>query len=111
MCSKTCPNCGFEKPPAEFSKDKRNKDGLQPRCKACNAVYRAAHKEELTAYGAAYRVEHRAVHAVYAAAHYVQNREKIATQHAVHHEVYPEKRTAAENLKKGNQHLEKHTNV
>src|SRR6188474_3169996 len=35
---KTCRKCSEEKPLTDFSKDKKSKDGLDYRCKACNAT-------------------------------------------------------------------------
>lgn len=35
---KRCTTCGKEKPEAEFAKDKRNKDGLDSRCKKCGVA-------------------------------------------------------------------------
>jgi len=34
---KTCPRCKIKKPSCEFSKCKRNANGLQPQCKECSA--------------------------------------------------------------------------
>src|SRR5258708_38462228 len=45
-----------------FSPDRRNKNGLQARCKRCaveqHKAYAAKHKEELKLYKAKYRAEH-----------------------------------------------------
>ena len=38
---KLCSGCKVEKPFLEFSRDKRRKDGLQTRCKACCKDYQA----------------------------------------------------------------------
>lgn len=38
---KTCSKCGETKPLAEFSKNASKRDGLQSKCKACDAVSRA----------------------------------------------------------------------
>lgn len=45
MC-KTCTKCGVEKPSAEFSKSKREKDGLYYYCKACIREYDKKRYEE-----------------------------------------------------------------
>jgi len=42
---KTCTKCGETKPLAEFSRQRRAKDGLQFQCKACRAVYNKAYRE------------------------------------------------------------------
>jgi|TARA_S200002703_G_C3625486_1_gene192076 hypothetical protein len=44
MC-KTCKKCGVEKPHAEFSKDKKTKDGLFYCCKACASEHRKKYYE------------------------------------------------------------------
>ena len=49
---KTCSRCKVEKGEAEFSKDKRNEDGLEYHCKACMYQYRQTteYKESWKAY-------------------------------------------------------------
>ena len=42
---KRCTKCGIEKAASEFSKNKSNKDGLQPRCKGCVKLHYEANKE------------------------------------------------------------------
>lgn len=42
MAEKQCSRCAELKPFAEFSPDKRAKDGLQPACKACNRAAKQA---------------------------------------------------------------------
>lgn len=42
---KPCTKCGDEKPPSEFHKDDRNRDGLQSRCKVCCNAYLAASRK------------------------------------------------------------------
>lgn len=44
--TKICKRCGRELPLSEFSKCKRNKDGLQLWCKECNKQYYAEHRNE-----------------------------------------------------------------
>jgi hypothetical protein len=47
---KKCSKCGEIKPLTEFSKNRRNKDGLSSKCKECadayNKIYRTIHAEE-----------------------------------------------------------------
>lgn len=43
--SKFCPKCETEKPHTEFSKSKRYKDGMQPKCKSCDKLWRDANKD------------------------------------------------------------------
>ena len=48
MPTKTCTNCGVEKPTSGFSKDKKRKDNLQPHCKDCYKVYRVENAERIS---------------------------------------------------------------
>ena len=61
--TKTCSKCGEVKPPKEFYKNKRHKDGLQYNCKMCQAEYgkkyRATHEEERREYRRRYRETHK----------------------------------------------------
>ena len=63
-----------------FSPDRRNKNGLQARCKRCaveqHKAYAAKHKEELKLYKATYRAEH----PDYQKNYYVEHREEISKQ-------------------------------
>lgn len=43
---KTCSRCSFEKLISDFSNDKSRKDGKNPRCKACDAIYFANRSNE-----------------------------------------------------------------
>jgi len=49
MLFKTCLACDTAKPTNDFAKNKAKGDGLQYRCKACCAVYRAENKEKVQA--------------------------------------------------------------
>lgn len=44
---KTCTKCDTAKPSAEFSKNRRAKDGLQSHCKACNRAYQQANRDAI----------------------------------------------------------------
>lgn len=46
---KRCTKCGVEQDLAQFSKDAKRKDGLQPHCKACFREYKRANRERLRA--------------------------------------------------------------
>jgi len=59
---KTCTKCGETKPATEFSRDKSARDGLQNKCKACNAAYREANRTRSNEY---FR------------AHYAANKERV----------------------------------
>lgn len=52
---KACTNCGVEKPYAEFSKNKANKDGHQRWCKVCATQHRKENAEEGRIYQKEYR--------------------------------------------------------
>ena len=47
---KVCYKCGRALPIEQFSKDKSKKDGLNGKCKECDAQYREEHKEERQQY-------------------------------------------------------------
>ena len=57
--NKLCRKCNTEKSLASFSKDAQRKDGLQPRCKACEAArtkaWADANKQKVAAKNKAYR--------------------------------------------------------
>lgn len=46
---KRCTKCGEVKPLGMFSKNRRNRDGLQSECKSCNAKYHREHAEQISA--------------------------------------------------------------
>src|ERR1700687_2826352 len=46
MIMKNCKGCHFDKNLSEFSKNKRNSDGLQDRCKDCCKQYREENKKK-----------------------------------------------------------------
>lgn len=75
---KTCARCGEAKSEAGFSKDASRRDGLQPYCKACNAVYKSANRDRTSDTMGAYR----AAKPGYQAAWRSANPEKIKTQRA-----------------------------
>ena len=57
MNLKVCLGCKQSKLGAEFSKDKLQKDGLQPRCKTCNKEYRQHNKGRIEDYAKEYRFQ------------------------------------------------------
>lgn len=102
---KRCPTCNAEKPRTEFWRQAKAKDGLQYKCKTCDAAYKAEHRAEIAVYhaiyrtnhreeraalNAGYRAEHRAETAFYKAAYKAEHHEEIAAYHAAyrteHHE-------------------------
>ena len=56
---KTCSKCGETKPVVEFSRNRREKDGLQSWCKGCNRKYREANKQKIREDNREYRSAHR----------------------------------------------------
>ena len=98
---KTCTKCKIEKPEAEFSKRSRANDGLQARCAACDAEYRAANREKIAEYRAANRERISARKAEYYAAsrekiaeYYAANAERINALQAEYRNANPDKRAA-----------------
>ena len=55
MEEKTCVRCKESKPITEFSKDRRNKDGLNCYCRTCKKFYNDAQKEYREEYMKTYR--------------------------------------------------------
>lgn len=47
---KFCPSCQCVKPPHQFNKDRKSKDGRQSYCRSCNALYQQNYKGALDAY-------------------------------------------------------------
>ena len=88
---KNCNKCGQTKPVAEFSKCVSKRDGLQSKCKACEASYRATIADKTKVYNAAYRaaniVKIKAKQAIYNAA----NKVRISIRSAHYAEVNKEK--------------------
>ena len=86
---KQCSKCKSEKDESEFHKNKSKKDGLDHRCKQCQAAYYAAyyaeHREEIAASGAAYRIEHKEEIVASSAAYYAEHREEIAASGAAYY--------------------------
>jgi 5-methylcytosine-specific restriction endonuclease McrA len=91
---KTCSKCGQSKTESEFHKDKKRRDGLDPRCKACHKAYHAAHSEQCTAISKAWKAAHpeqfkayhRAYHRAYQAAHLEERKARAKARYAVHPE-------------------------
>jgi hypothetical protein len=56
---KRCTNCGEEKPPAEFSRDRSRKDGRYPQCKACVRRWHQENAGRLAEYNRRWREANR----------------------------------------------------
>ena len=77
---KRCYKCGEEKALCEFSKNKRQKDGLNSLCRACAKAYRAANKEKFAEQAKTYRQANKEKIAERGKAYYEANKEKIIKQ-------------------------------
>lgn len=73
---KTCTKCRIEKPVAEFSRDKKRRDGLQYHCKACNRKYVEENAERIAEKQRAYYEENAEYFAEYRREYYRANAEK-----------------------------------
>ena len=83
---KTCYKCKMELPTGMFWKDKGRKDGLQPCCKACCALYREPHKEQKAARAKLYREDHKEEEAVSSKRYYKTHKEEKAAYSKVYNE-------------------------
>lgn len=92
---KTCCQCRTEKPLAEFSKDKSRKDGLQLRCKACVAIYRAENLDRIKESQAAYHAANRKELTAAMRARYAANPEPGKARSAAWYAANPEKAKAS----------------
>lgn len=54
LLEKRCNRCHVDQPLSGFAKARLRPDGFQGTCKACQAVYRAAHAAEIAAYNKQY---------------------------------------------------------
>jgi len=79
---KTCTKCKVQKDLSLFSTRTRSKDGLQAKCKACDAEYIKENREAHTASMAKWYQENHEAEAARQAKYYKKNRESIAASHA-----------------------------
>jgi 5-methylcytosine-specific restriction endonuclease McrA len=77
---KRCARCREWKPLEAFSRNATLPDGLQRRCKACNAAHYAEHREERTAY----KRKNADGIRLYLAQYYVDNREELEKYYALY---------------------------
>ena len=77
METKKCNGCWETKASSEFSKDKSSKDGLQQKCKSCNAAYRAANKEAILLKNKNYYQANKEAIAVKTKAYRIENKDAI----------------------------------
>lgn len=97
--TKVCSKCHEIKPLAEFSEDKRRKDRVGCRCKACKRDYQRAyyeqHREEYRAYcrvcGREHTEERRAYHRAYQRVYREQHQEESRAQARAYHQEHREK--------------------
>ena len=95
---KRCSKCGIEKAASEFNKDKSNKDGLQPRCKACEKLYKEANKERYREQSKLYREANKEQIRERKKLHYEANKEKILERQKLYKEANKEKISAYHKL-------------
>lgn len=97
MATKICGKCKQVKNTSEFHKYKREKDGLQNRCKGCrnleNKEYREKEINKLKAkeYGNVYRNEHKEYFKEYDRNRYIKNRDGIIKKSANYYNKNKEK--------------------
>ena len=79
MDMKRCGTCGVEKPASTefFYRNSTSRDGLQRRCIACAAEYRAQHREELNEYARARYEATRDKRLAYMRQYYATHKEKV----------------------------------
>lgn len=100
---------------SEFSKQTRNKSGLQSHCKVCNKAYRIEHAEKIDVYNNQYYKDNKEILlanqkikdsfrkeeiAAYKAAHYKNNKEKIKVYRKAYRNTYEGKGKINANVSK-----------
>lgn len=92
---KECCRCLQAKPLEEFAKDKSRLDGLQPRCRQCQAIlstaWREANRELLRKKSIAYRLANPEKRKASVLAYDTANREKNRARQAIYRKADPEK--------------------
>jgi hypothetical protein len=111
---KRCPACKDHLPHSEFTRNRRNKDGLCTYCRECkrakkaeyrsrnkekisksDKIYKANNKEKINAASRARRVRDPLPHRVKSKAYYLRNKEKVAIAKAKWSRENKEKRSAS----------------
>lgn len=83
---KRCSKCHEWKPRDAFSRNRTLGDGLQRRCKACNAAYYVANHERVAAYREANRERLQQYYAEYYSAHHEEELKRSRKYDATHRE-------------------------
>ena len=91
MSTKTCTKCGVEKDVSEFSKNKKNKDGLKYWCKLCVKEDYEANREERLAKQKEYYEANHEERLTKQKEHYKANREEIRVKQKEHYEANRDK--------------------
>jgi len=91
MITKICNKCKIEKPIETFSRDKTTRDGLQRKCKECDAEYSKNHKPERKAYNTEYSKNHKNKKAECDAEYRRINNKEIKIKKAKYYEIYKNK--------------------
>lgn len=79
---KSCEKCGDSKPQTEFNRSISAKDGLQRRCRACQAQYRKNNAENGAAYQSKYHSAHKEKRNDAAKTRYAENLERERSRSA-----------------------------
>jgi len=82
---KQCSKCGVVKPLDAFCRRADREDGRQPKCKACEAAYRAANAEKIAARLSEWRAANPAKVVALSVAYYAANREKILAEKSAYY--------------------------
>ena len=104
--SKQCCTCSTAKASTEFNKHAKNKDGLQPACRACQSVankawrtanpekananaraWKAENKEHVNAYDREWYANHKEQYAVYEANYRAKHPDRIKAKSAVNYAI------------------------
>lgn len=91
---KKCTKCGIERPISEFTKDRRNKDGLRLSCKTCTSDYLSANIDRKREYDKRYREANKERIKKIDAQYYIKNRDTILQRTAAYYTANREKRRA-----------------
>ena len=108
---KVCNKCKTEKELSEFSKDKRNKCGLQFYCKSCRNKYTKDNKEKLKEKAKEYRKSNREYYNEYAKKYRQANKDKIRERRKEYFKEYTRERRKNDSLFKIKCYLTSRTSI
>ena len=90
METKLCYKCKEARPHSQFSRSKREQDGLQQKCKACDRKYRQVHSEHIKVWQSDYRGKHRDRAKEYHKEWISKNREHVREYSRMRKKTHPE---------------------